>query len=79
VAFAEVGITVRWEGVGIDEKGYDNKTNKLLVIINPYYFRPSEVESLLGDCTKAKENLGWVKKISFLDLVKEMVEADIKI
>jgi GDPmannose 4,6-dehydratase len=79
VAFTHVGITVRWEGMGIDEKGYDNKTNKLLVTINPYYFRPSEVESLLGDCTKAKENLGWVKKISFFELVKEMVEADMRI
>jgi GDPmannose 4,6-dehydratase len=78
VAFSHVGITIRWEGVGVDEKGFDNNTNKLLVKINPYYFRPSEVESLLGDCTKAKENLGWVKQISFLELVKEMVEADIK-
>lgn len=76
VAFSLVGKTVRWEGSGLDEKGYDTATNEVVVCINPYYFRPSEVDSLIGDCTKAQTALGWAKQISFLELVKEMVESD---
>jgi GDPmannose 4,6-dehydratase len=76
VAFSLVGKTVRWEGSGLDEKGYDATTNEVLVCINPYYFRPSEVESLIGDCTKAETALGWSRRIGFLELVKEMVESD---
>ena len=75
-AFGVVGRTVRWEGAGADEKGYDAATGQVLIVINPYYFRPAEVESLLGDCTKAKEQLGWKKNISFDDMVREMVEYD---
>lgn len=75
-AFGVVGRTVRWEGAGADERGYDAATGQVLITINPYYFRPAEVESLLGDCTKAKEQLGWKKNISFDELVREMVEYD---
>jgi len=77
-AFSVVGKELRWEGEGIDEKGYDKATNELLVSVNPYYFRPSEVETLLGDCTKAKTKLNWKHNISFLDLVSEMVDYDRK-
>lgn len=66
------GIDIVWKQSGIDEVGVDNKTNKVLVKIDPKYFRPSEVESLLGDATKAKNKLGWTPKISFNDLVEEM-------
>lgn len=65
-----------WEGEGLNEKGYDKKTNKLLVEIDDKYFRPSEVSILLGDATKAKNILGWESKIKFVDLVKIMVEYD---
>jgi GDPmannose 4,6-dehydratase len=75
-AFGVVGRTIRWEGAGAAEKGYDAATCQVLIVINPYYFRPAEVESLLGDCTKAKEQLGWKKNISFDDMVREMVEYD---
>ena len=75
-AFGVVGRTIRWEGAGAAEKGYDAATGQVLIVINPYYFRPAEVESLLGDCTKAKEQLGWKKNISFDDMVREMVEYD---
>ena len=77
-AFSVVGKTIRWEGSGVDEKGYDTDTHALLVQINPYYFRPSEVESLLGDCTKATTQLGWKKNVSYQELVKEMVEYDLR-
>jgi GDPmannose 4,6-dehydratase len=76
-AFAVVGKKIRWEGSGVNEQGIDASTNKVLIKINPYYFRPSEVETLLGDCSKATRELGWVKKVGFLDLVKEMVEYDL--
>jgi GDPmannose 4,6-dehydratase len=75
-AFGVVGRTIRWEGAGAAEKGFDAATGQVLIVINPYYFRPAEVESLLGDCTKAKEQLGWKKNISFDDMVREMVEYD---
>lgn len=78
LAFNEVGITIRWEGNGVDEKGYDSKTNTLLVDVNPKFFRPAEVELLWGDCTKAETELGWVRKHSFLDLVSMMVNSDMQ-
>ena len=59
LAFEEVGIPLRWEGAGINEKGIDTRTGKVLVEVDPKYFRPSEVEQLLGDPTKAKTLLGW--------------------
>ncbi|HHJ14074.1 MAG TPA: GDP-mannose 4,6-dehydratase [Gammaproteobacteria bacterium] len=78
-AFKEVGVSVRWEGEGVGEKGYDSKTGALLVEVDPRYFRPTEVETLLGDSTKAKEKLGWVPEISLDDMVAEMVREDLKI
>jgi GDPmannose 4,6-dehydratase len=73
----ELNITIRWEGEGVDEKGYDVKGN-CIVQVDPRYFRPTEVETLLGDPTKAKEKLGWTPKISFAELVSEMVREDYK-
>lgn len=76
-AFKGVGINLKWEGKGINEKGIDRKTGKVLVEVDPRYFRPTEVESLLGDARKAKRLLGWQPKVSFNRLVKEMVEHDL--
>ncbi|HHV48077.1 MAG TPA: GDP-mannose 4,6-dehydratase [Rhodocyclaceae bacterium] len=73
----ELGIHVRWEGNGVDEKGYDADGN-CIVSVDPRYFRPTEVETLLGDASKARERLGWQPKITFEDLVKEMVGEDLK-
>ena len=79
LAFKEVGIELRWEGEGVDEKGVDVATGKVLVEVDPKYFRPAEVEQLLGDPTKARTLLGWnPSKTSFEDLVKIMVEHDMK-
>jgi GDPmannose 4,6-dehydratase len=77
LAFAEVGRRIAWRGKGTDEKGVDAKTGEVLVSIDPRYFRPTEVDLLLGDPTKAHEKLGWRHKTSFRDLVKEMVAADL--
>jgi len=76
-AAAELGIDIRWEGQGIDEKGYDRASNACLVAVDPRYFRPSEVETLLGDASKARTKLGWQARTSFNDLVKEMVREDL--
>ena len=70
-------MTITWQGSGIDEKGYDAK-GKCIVAVDPRYFRPAEVASLLGDATKAKEKLGWVPKISFKELVSEMMREDLR-
>ena len=78
-AFKEVGMSVRWDGQGIDEKGYDAKSGARLVEVDPRYFRPTEVETLLGDSTKAKEKLGWVPEITLDDMVAEMVRGDLRI
>lgn len=78
LAFAEVGIDIEWRGTGIEEKGYDKVTGKLLVDVNPKYFRPAEVELLWGDCTKAEKELGWKRKVDFRNLVSMMVNADMK-
>lgn len=79
LAFAEVGIQLRWEGIGVDEKGIDSATGKVLVEVDPKYFRPAEVEQLLGDPTKAKTLLGWnPRKTSFEELVKLMVANDMR-
>lgn len=76
-AFAVNGITIRWEGTGLDEKGYDASTGKMLVCVNPKWFRPTEVDSLRGDCTKAKRQLGWnPQKTGFEELVRIMAEHD---
>ena len=78
-AFAEAGINIRWEGKGIDEKGIDVATGKVLVEVDSKYFRPAEVEQLLGDPTKAKTLLGWnPTKTSFDELIKKMVHYDLE-
>ena len=76
-AATELGIQIRWEGEGVDEKGYDT-SGKCIVAVDPRYFRPTEVETLLGDPSKAKQKLGWTPKISFDELVSEMVREDLK-
>ena len=76
-AAQEIGLSIRWEGHGIDEKGFDAK-GKCVVAVDPRYFRPTEVETLLGDASKAKEKLGWTPKISFQELVSEMMREDLK-
>lgn len=76
-AFAANGIVIRWEGRGLDEKGYDEATGKMLVCVNPVWFRPTDVDNLLGDPTKARTVLGWnPRKTSYEDLVKIMAEHD---
>lgn len=76
-AAKELGIEISWEGQGVNEKGYDNH-GKCIVAVDPRYFRPTEVETLLGDPTKAKEKLGWTPRTSFDELVAEMVREDLK-
>jgi len=79
LAFHEAGINLQWEGIGQNEKGIDTKTGKVIVEVDPKYFRPAEVEQLLGDPTKAKTILGWnPQKTSFEELVKIMVNHDMK-
>jgi GDPmannose 4,6-dehydratase len=78
MAFAEAGIQLRFEGEGVDEKGFDIATGKVLVEIDPMYFRPTEVDLLIGDATKAKEKLGWTATYTLEALVKEMVQEDLK-
>jgi GDPmannose 4,6-dehydratase len=80
LAFKEVGIELEWQGEGVNEKGIDRSTGKVLVEVDPKYFRPTEVDILLGDPTKAKNLLGWnPTKTSFEELVKIMVESDMKL
>ncbi|MFD1766089.1 GDP-mannose 4,6-dehydratase [Sphingorhabdus buctiana] len=75
-AAADLGMSLRWEGNGVNEKGFD-ASGKRIVEVDPRYFRPTEVETLLGDASKAKEKLGWEPKISFQELVAEMVREDL--
>ena len=77
-AFKRIGIDLKWEGKDINEKGIDEKSGKVVVEINPNYFRPTEVDSLLGDPSKAEKELKWKAKTSLEDLVKIMVDADLK-
>lgn len=77
LAGTELGISVRWEGEGLDEKGYD-ADGRCIVRVDPRYFRPAEVDTLLGDATKAREILGWSPTTSFDELVREMVQEDLK-
>jgi GDPmannose 4,6-dehydratase len=76
-AAQEVDLSITWKGEGVDEKGYD-ANGKCIVSVDPRYFRPTEVETLLGDATKAKDKLGWVPKITFQELVTEMMQEDMK-
>jgi GDPmannose 4,6-dehydratase len=78
LAFAEVGRTIEWRGTGVDEQGIDKKSGKTLVRIDPDYFRPTEVDLLVGDASKAREKLGWKPKTPFAELVKEMVASDLE-
>lgn len=78
LAFKEVGIEIEWRGKGVDEKGYDKATGKLMVDVNPQYFRPTEVELLWGDPTKAEKELGWERKVSFRGLIHMMVQSDME-
>ena len=75
-AFSLKGFSIKWKGSGINEIGYDEITGRELIFVSEKYFRPAEVDLLLGDCTKAKTKLGWEKKYNFDELVKEMVESD---
>lgn len=77
-SFARVGVKIRWEGERENEKGIDAESGKVLVNISPDYYRPTEVETLLGDCSKAKEKLGWQHRVTFDELVNEMIDADMK-
>ena len=78
LVFSETGIDLEWKGTGIDEKGIDPATGKTIIEIDRRYFRPTEVETLLGDASKARRLLGWTSKTSFRELVTEMVQADIQ-
>ena len=79
LAFSHVGREVVWQGEGVDEKGIDRATGDVLVEVDPVYFRPTEVDYLLGDASKAREKLGWTSQTSFPDLVREMVTSDLKV
>jgi len=78
-SFKVAGIDIVWTGSGVDEKGIDKKTGKELIVINPKFFRPTEVDLLLGDSTKARTTLGWEPKTSFQELVNKMMEHDLNI
>ena len=75
-SFREAGIEIAWRGNGVHEKGYDAKTGRLLVEVDPHFFRPAEVELLWGNPSKAERELGWQRKVSFSELVRMMVQAD---
>lgn len=76
-AFAQTGREIAWKGTGVDETGVDRKSGQVLVRIDPRYFRPTEVDLLVGDATKARTRLGWAPKVGFAQLVKEMVASDL--
>jgi GDPmannose 4,6-dehydratase len=78
-SFALKGFNIKWKGSGVNEIGYDEVTGRDLIFIDPKYFRPAEVDRLLGDASKAKKELGWEPEITFDELVKEMVEEDCKV
>jgi len=78
MAASNVGIKIQWRGSGLDEQGYDTDTGKVIVEIDPRYFRPTEVDTLLGDPAKAKLKLGWQPKISFEEMIAEMAHTDLK-
>ena len=75
---SEVGMSIRWEGQGLDEKGIDEQTDRVVVAVDPSYFRPTEVDTLLGDPSKAKNNLGWEPKYTFEEMIAEMVSSDME-
>jgi len=77
-AFSHVDVDIKWQGEGVDEKGIDKETGKVLVEVDPKYFRPTEVDLLIGDPSKAKEELGWEPEIKFKELVQLMVQSDLE-
>ena len=79
LAFKEVGVNIEWRGEGVEEVGVNSKTNEIVLEVDPNYHRPTEVDLLIGDASKAKKELGWQHKYDLQSLVKEMVEADIKL
>lgn len=78
MAFGELGMQIRWEGSGVGEKGYDAESGRLLVDVNPEFYRPAEVEFLWGNCSKAERELGWKRDVDFKGLVFMMMDADMK-
>lgn len=78
LAFSHIDRKIKWQGTGVDEKGIDEKSGEILVEIDPHYFRPTEVEQLLGDPSKARDKLNWKARISFQELVREMMDSDLK-
>lgn len=78
-SFKHVGVTIKWEGEAENEIGRDAATGVIRVRVSPKYYRPAEVDFLLGDPAKAKEKLGWKPRTTFIELVKEMMDADIKL
>jgi GDPmannose 4,6-dehydratase len=79
LAYKEIGITIFWDGIGINEKGYNQENGDILIEIDKEYFRPAEVDLLIGDYSKAKKELGWSPKCTVEELIKEMVSEDIKL
>ena len=79
MTFEELGINIEFKGEGVDEKGIDTKTGKTLIEVDPRYFRPAEVDLLLGDSSKARKEIGWKPEYSLRDLVKEMVQSDLEL
>jgi len=77
-SFKHAGIEIAWRGQGLNEEGYDKNTGKVYIVVDPIYFRPSEVNTLIGDSTKARTQLGWEPQYTFEALVKEMMEHDLK-
>jgi len=75
-SFATIGVSITWKGEGVDEVGISSKTGQEVVRVDPRYFRPTEVENLWGDSSKAQKILGWKPEVTFKDLVKEMTEND---
>lgn len=78
-AFEEIGISIHWEGTGSQTRGIDEKTGRVFVEIDPQFYRPADIELLRGDASKAKEKLGWTPKRTFRELVREMVQADLRL
>jgi GDPmannose 4,6-dehydratase len=78
LAFAAAEVPLAWEGEGLEERGIDVKSGKTLVRINPRYYRPAEVDLLIGDASKAREHLGWTAKTSLESLCQMMIEADLR-
>lgn len=77
LAFRHIGREIEWSGIGVDEKGRDAKSGDILVEVNPQFFRPAEVNSLLGNPGKARDELGWEPQVTFTQLVSDMINSDL--